>query len=532
MFGFSDGGNAVLEGNLRHGGPTLATYLLVLRRRIWIVVLCAILVPAAATYFSVRQTAEYESSADVYIDKQNLASALTGIEVTTPFANEERAVETQAILASVPEVARRALRIAHVTDRTPEDFLKHATATPKGLTDILEFSVVDPDPNISERLATAYAQAFTIYRGQLDTASLVRAHREVSEALEKMREEGRQDEPLYQSLQANQQQLQTLQTLQTSRASVVRRAGEAVQVSPRPFRNAVLGIVLGLVLGLGIAFLIEALDTRIRSAAEVAERLGLTLLARLPAPMRKLQKGDQLVMIAEPRDPRAESFRMLRTNLEFATLDSDVRSILVTSAVEAEGKSTTAANLAVTMARAGKRVALVDLDMRRPYLHRFFELGGRPGVTNVALGDASLEEALAPVDLDEAIGDLHVLTTGPLPPDPGEFVGTHQLREILMRLREDYDAVVIDSPPLLRVGDAMRLSSYVDGVIVVTQLNLLRRRMLTELKHVLDAIPARKLGFVVTGAQREDGGGYGYGYGYGYGHEAAEREPAGTRAQP
>jgi tyrosine-protein kinase len=481
----------------------------------WIVLLCVILVPAASTYFSVRQTPQYQSSAEVYINKQNLASALTGIEDTTLFVDEERAAETQASLASVPEVARSALRNANVRNRTPDQFLQQASVAPKGLTDILEFSVVDPDPDLAKRLASAYAQAFTVYRGKLDTESLVRAHTEVSAELERMREEGRQDEDLYKSLQANQQQLQTLQTLQTSRAYVVRPAGEAFQISPQPFRNAVLGLALGLVLGLGLAFLIEALDTRIRSAAEVAERLALPVLARLPAPMRKLQRRDQLVMIAAPRDPRAESFRMLGTNLDFATLGSDVRSILVTSAVEAEGKSTTAANLAVTMGRAGRRVALVDLDMRRPYLHRFFELGGRPGVTSVALGDASLEEALASIDLDEGIGELHVLTTGPLPPDPGEFVGTRQLREILIRLREDYDTVVIDSPPLLRVGDAMRLSSYVDGVIVVTQLNLVRRRMLTELKHVLDAIPARKLGFVVTGAQREDGGGYGYGYAYG-----------------
>jgi capsular exopolysaccharide synthesis family protein len=269
--------------------------------------------------------------------------------------------------------------------------------------------------------------------------------------------------------------------------------------------------------------LFEALDTRIRSAGEVAERLGLTLLARLPAPMRKLQRRDQLVMIAEPRDPRAESFRMLGTNLEFATLGSDVRSILVTSAVEAEGKSTTAANLAVTLARAGKRVALVDLDLRRPYLHRFFDLGGQSrGVTNVALGDASLDEALVEVDLDDALGELFVLPTGPLPPDPGEFVGTYQLREILVRLREDFDTLVIDSPPLLRVGDAMRLSASVDGVLVITQLNLVRRRTLAELKHLLDAIPARKLGFVVTGSRGDDVA-YGYAYGYGYGHADGDR---------
>jgi capsular exopolysaccharide synthesis family protein len=479
------------------------------------VLLCTILVPAAAVYFSVRQTAQYESTAEVYINKQNLASALTGIEDTTLFVDEERSAETQASLASVPEVARGALRLANVSDRTAEDFLEHASVAPKGMTDILEFSVTDPDGDVARRLATAYAQAFTAYRGRLDTESLARAHREVSGALERMKAEGRQDEALYRSLEQNQQQLQTLQTLQTSRAYVVRRADKAVQVSPQPVRSAVLGVALGLILGLGLAFLIEALDTRVRSAAEAADRLGLTLLSRLPAPPKKLQKRGRLLMVAEPRDPRAESFRMLATNLDFATLDSDIRSILVTSAVEGEGKSTTAANLAVTLARAGKSVALVDLDLRRPSFHRFFGLSGRAGVTNVALGDVALEDALPWIDLDDAHGELRVLSTGPLPPDPGEFVGTHQLREIVMRLREAFDFVVVDSPPLLPVGDAMRLSAHVDGVVVVTQLRLVRRRMLTELKHLLDAIPARKLGLVVAGAQREDGDAYTYGYGYG-----------------
>ena len=510
---------------MRHGGPTLATYLAVLRRRIWIVVLCLVLVPVAATYFSVRQAATYESSADVYINKQNLASALTGIEVTPPFASEERAVETEVGLASLPEVARGALRIARVEDRSAEDLLDQSSVTAKGRTDILRFAVADPDPKIAERLATAYAQAFTGYRGRLDTQSLVRAHREVSAVLEKMRAEGRQAVPLYESLEQNRQQLQTLQTLQTARASVVRRAGKAVQIRPQPVRNAILGVVLGLILGLVLAFLIEALDTRIRSAGEVGERLGLPLLARLPAPPKKLQRNDGLVMMDRPGDARAEAFRMLRTNLEFATLDSDVRSLLVTSAAEGEGKSTTAANLSVTMARAGKRVVLVDLDLRRPYLDRFFSLTG-PGVTNVALGNADLGDALTSIDLDETSGDLHVLASGPLPPDPGEFVGTHQLGDVLFRLREQFDVVVIDCPPLLHVVDAMRLSPYVDGILIVTQLNLVRRRMLSEMRQVLDSIPARKLGFVVTGAQREEGGSYVYGYGRPYAQ--TERESAGT----
>ena len=152
-------------------------------------------------------------------------------------------------------------------------------------------------------------------------------------------------------------------------------------------------------LGLGLAFLFEALDTRIRSAAEVARRLGLPLLARIPAPRKKLQRADNLVMVAEPSSGSAEAFRVLRTNLEFARLDSDVRSILVTSAVEPEGKSTTAANLAVALARAGRRVVLVDLDLRRPYVDRFFRLFREPGITDVALGEVSLDEALTTIDL-------------------------------------------------------------------------------------------------------------------------------------
>jgi len=306
------------------------------------------------------------------------------------------------------------------------------------------------------------------------------------------------------------------------------------------------------VLGIGLAFLWEALDTRVRTAQEIGERLGgLPLLARIPTPSRRLQRDGKLVMAEEPTGAQAEAFRMLRTNLEFATLGRDARTIMVTSAVEQEGKSTTIANLAIALARAGQRVVLVDLDLRRPYVEKFFKLEG-PGVTQVALGHVALDQALSAVTIMDphrpspkangngngngskrrglVKGVLEVLPAGPIPPDPGEFVGTAALTEILEKLRERADIVLIDAPPTLHVGDAMTLSTKIDGIVVVTRMKVVRRHMLGELARQLAGSPTPVLGFVVTGATEEEG--YGYGYGGYYAKPYEQTEKARVESRP
>jgi Mrp family chromosome partitioning ATPase len=331
-----------------------------------------------------------------------------------------------------------------------------------------------------------------------------------------------------------------MEALQGHNANVVREASGAVQIAPKPFRNGVLGLILGLFLGIGLAFLREALDTRVRSAEEVADRLELPLLARLPEPPRKLRADHRLAMLAEPTGVQAEAFRMLRTNLEFAALGKDVKTVMVTSGVEQEGKSTTIANLAVAIARAGQHVVLVDLDLRRPFIDRFFDLEHTAGLTQVAIGHASLDEALTTVPLStpesliaslasgrarttrngngagqSAAGKLEVLAAGPIPPDPGEFVGTEQLSQILDDLRDRADIVLVDAPPLFHVGDGLVLSGKVDAIVVVTRIDVVRRAMISELKRLLQTMPALKLGFVVTGADAEESyGAYGYGGNY------------------
>ena len=340
-----------------------------------------------------------------------------------------------------------------------------------------------------------------------------------------------------------------MEALQTANASLLRPANGAAQIQPRTKRAVVLGVMLGLMLGIGLAFARDALDTRVRSATEIGDKLGTTLLARIPAPPKKLRRQNRLVMIASPHSAQAEAFRMLRANLEFVNLDRGARTIMVTSALEQEGKSTTVANLAVALARAGQRVALVDLDLRRPAIASFFGIPySHPGVTNVVVGSSTLEAG-------PRRGESHADRGGRRDScrrkrrrlerqrwrAQGADVGPDSARPRRVRQGKaadgraassspaSFDFVLIDTPPLLSVGDAMALSAHVDAMITVARLRLLRRRVLAELARTLETCATIKLGVVVTGAEAEPG--YGYGRSYEY-HRTSSRRRNGCPFLP
>ncbi len=523
----------------------LQSHIRVLRRRWWLLALALVVVPAAAVAVSLGQRPMYAASAQVALAQQDLANELSGTTDTSIYTPADRRAQTQADLAREPGVAQKAVELARAPG-TAQELLDSSSVSAAANADILTFTVSSHDPARAERLASAYATAYVRYRLASDTAPVEHALAGVEQEIDA----APVDSALRISLVGKATQLKTMAALKTANASVVRTAQSATQTAPKTLRNAVLGLLLGLLLGVGLAFLWEALDTRVRSSDEISTRLGLPLLAQLPEPPKRLRDASRLAMLVDPSGVQAEAFRMLRTNLQFVTLSGEARTVMITSAVAEEGKSTTIANLAVALARAGKRVTLVELDLRRPLLDRFFDLEpGRPGITQVALGDATLEEAVVPIPVrGPSTGEDHhhtngngngngngggyavlrVLTAGAIPPDPGEFMSSRKLGEILAELRSQSDIVLIDAPPLLQVGDGLALSAQVDGTLVVTRIDVLRRGMLGDLGRLLEAMPARKLGIVVTGVRHRA---LGYGYG-GYYREDARRLPRAAARRP
>jgi len=463
-------------------------------------------VPALAVALSLKSPPSYQASAKVLLNQQSdvIASANAPMEPV-------RAAQTQADLSRTQEVLRAAVANAHVKGLTSDALLAHSTVIASLGSDFLTFSATDSDPNVANRLATTYARAFVAYRYKIDTQSIARARNLAERQARQLEAAGLGNSAQHKSVE---QQLAAINGTAVPTLTVLRELDKPVQIGPRVKRNGGIALVLGIVLGLGLAFLWDVLDTRVRSIDTVRNALQrVPLLGRLPTPARGLRKHDGLVMLSAPTTPQAEPVRVLRANFEFAVRDAGARTVMFTSGVGGEGKSTTVANLAIALARAGRRVILIDFDLRNPGLHRFFHLGDASGLTDVMLGDTDLRSALAEVRMTgpdgqeqpsqsaaAGAGTLEVLPLGRALHDPDQ-VRADVVREIVDQVRDRADYILVDAGPLLPTGDTIALSAHVDAMVVVVRLNVLPLSALDDLGRVLASSPAAKIGFVVTGVE-------------------------------
>jgi succinoglycan biosynthesis transport protein ExoP len=268
-------------------------------------------------------------------------------------------------------------------------------------------------------------------------------------------------------------------------------------ISPKPLLNALLAAALGLLAAVGVVVLAEHLDDRIRDADVVQEVAGLSTLGMIAR-----MKGDRsrseiyrLVALLNPRSSVAEAYRALRTNIEFASVDVPIRTLLVTSSVPGEGKTTTASNLAIVFAQAGRRVLLLDADLRKPGVHQVFDLPNTHGLTTL-LRDENVD--LGAIVQSTEQDNLRVLTTGPLPPNPAELLGSQRMRATLDRLNDGNDLLILDSPPLQAVADAAILSSFIDGTLFVIDSARGRRGAVRQGREALTKAGANVVGAVLN----------------------------------
>jgi Mrp family chromosome partitioning ATPase len=385
-----------------------------------------------------------------------------------------------------------------------DEFLESSTVSAPLGSDILNFSVEDSDPRLAMRLATEYAKAFTEYQLRLDTQAVQSELKAVRQQLAELEASGQAGSKTYAASQRRERTVAALAAAQPPSARVVQAPGEAPKVGPRTGRNGLLALCLGLLLALVVVFLADALDPRVRSVDAIRETLGLRLLGRLAGPPARLRKLNELIMLVDPTSRDAEQFRALRWTLDLVNAEHGARTIMITSGVDAEGKSTTAANLAVAFARAGRRVVLIDTDLSHPDRHPPVAVDQRPvqalQLNGLTRHSSAADESSRRI---EQTGVLEVIPAGSALHDSDELDVERAVGRIIQRVRDRADIVLVDSPPVLS-GNAIALTALVDAVVVVVRLEALTMSALEDLGWMLGASPAIKLGVVVTGDDERD----------------------------
>jgi succinoglycan biosynthesis transport protein ExoP len=264
-------------------------------------------------------------------------------------------------------------------------------------------------------------------------------------------------------------------------------------IAPKPTQSALLAAVVGLMIAAGIIFLIEFLDDTIRDPQDITRRWGIPILGMIVT--YKSSKGGALITAKHPRSPVSEAFRSLRTNLQFAGVDTPIRTLLITSPSPADGKSTVAANLGSVIAQSGRSVVLVDADLRRPRMHKILDLSNRIGLSDQFIrAQDQFTGSLKSTD----VANLHVITSGNLPPNPSELLSSAKMIEILNQLGNQFNTVIVDSPPTLLVTDALVLAPRVDAVLLVIKPSETKWAALRQTIEQLQRVNANLIGVVIN----------------------------------
>lgn len=523
----------------------LRDYLNVLRARRSLILLATIVVSVVALAVSLVQPPTYESEAQVLISERDTGAAIFGTVLPELSSQPERALQTQVQLVQVRPVAEAAIKQLGLQE-TPERLMSRLTVNAISQTNLIAIKAVAPSAGEAEALANAIAEEYVLSARARKRASIKAAADEVEQRLDQARAEilslsdriqasGRSDDMVaelqiatgtYSTLAEKLEQLRINEQLEAGSGVVVQDAvASSEPIAPQPARNALLGLFVGLVFGVSMAFLFEYLDNTIKSTDEAEKVYGAPVLGTIPQDKLGKEAKRRLAFESAPGSSTAEAYRVLRNSLDFINFEHDLKTLLITSAAPSEGKSTVAANLAAALAQAGKRVVLVSVDFRRPTTEQFFQVNNMIGLSDVLLGTHSLKTALQQPSNEQ----LLILTSGKMPPNPSELLGSTKMEEVIASLKEWGDWVIIDAPPLLAVADPAAVARWADSVLMVSKAGESTRENARKANELLLKVGARTAGVVIWGLdESRSGAGYGYNAGGYYYYRSYYGAPGGA----
>ena len=450
---------------------TVRDLLTTLRTRWRIIVATMLVVVAATAYLTLQITPVYQSSSRVYLLANNQTESTNVYNMPA------------AELATVIQVATSPIVLDPVREQLRLDpgTMLDVEASRSGDTPLIDVTVRAHDPQVAADAATAVPQ------------QLAAVARNFSPMLQ-------------------------MSGTAVSAETVVPASVPTRPVEPDAARNLALGALAGLMLGIGFALARQALDQRIRTTSDVAGLSDRPVLSTIP--VRKADDAHSIYLELDPFGPQAEAIRQLRTNMMFVDVTTGKHSFVVSSTLPGEGKTTTAVNLALAMSDAGTKVLLIDADLRHPSVATTLGLEGAVGLTTVLLGDAEIRDVVQPWGGT----NLHVLTAGEVPPNPSELLGSSKMQQLFDSLSDHYDFILVDTPPILPVTDAMVIEKLTGGMLMVVASGETRKRHVSEALRVLGNTETRIAGFVLTKAPAQPAAYYSY-----YNGEHVSTRPDGPR---
>jgi polysaccharide biosynthesis transport protein len=506
-------------------GLSLRDALRVVARWKWLIIGLTLGLGIVAFGYSSLQPKQYTATTSLKYEQQvNVADPL-GTSYVSPITVDQ---ELASVSSQLSDPALKA-QVARSVGLPAADPQLAPTTVAVANSSVVTISATAKTPAHAAAIANGYAAAFIDTARRAAQKQLGVAETVVRQKLKSYTSAASQRSTAYVLLTQQLQDLEIAAATATGNYTVVSPAvPPTAPSSPHPKRTAAIGLAAGLLLGIALAFLLEQLNTSLRSHREVSEILDLPVVGRVPRIEKNAMAADPLAVVHDPGGSAAEALRLLRSNLDYLNVDGTLSSVLVTSCIRGEGKSVTVCNLAATLALGGKDVVVVDGDLRRPRVHTYFGLPNAAGLSTVVSRKTTLAEALQtyelplsdwqaggngaqasgngrkpgsngsqPANVDRR-GSLRVLTSGPLPPNPGELIASETFGQTIAELVAQSDIVLVDTPAFIPVSDAAAIAPRVDGVFMLVNMDGTTRPMLTEAKEFLAQLPARKLGVIVV----------------------------------